>query len=153
MKKYFVFIALMFAVPTVACAGSASCSGTTVISAFGVNVNLTSQCILSVEKSFVEATVFHVPSSATIGDEFTIEVNTPYNIDSCDFYIDEETQERIDYCWPSTVSLLTPSGVSIDGSSIVELVGFYSPLNPYRQRVKIVYAGSGLWNATYYESN
>ncbi len=143
MKYSVLIIALVF--NQLAYAGSPNCSGTTQLTAAGDYLALTSDCTISNEKTFFEPTSVDLPSSPSIGDEFTVQDNTSYTLDDCEDYGDPGAPLVV--CNPAGVTI-SAADATVDGSESVTLSGYYYQYTPSRQRVKFVFDGSD-WNATY----
>lgn len=150
MKSLFIVLSILFSTPVYA--GAANCSGTTQITASGLDYYAsTSDCIISVEKTVSEDTFIHLPANAQAGDEFTIQDNTSYSLDTCDSYYDEESMQTIYYCWPygfSIQSMDAGNGVLVDGGDLLSDAGYYLVGSPHRDRIKLTFDGSN-WQAEY----
>lgn len=149
MKTLIAFIFTVLS--TTAYAGSANCSNITHVTASGVDIYPSnSECVISIEKSISEYTVVHLPTSPSTGDEFTVEDHSPYNLDTCDPYFDEELQETLYLCYPAGVEVVSVDAPSVlvDGSNSLVMSGYYWQSSPNRQRVKFTFDGTD-WQAAY----
>lgn len=136
---------LSFLIVSTSYAGSPSCSDVTQITASGNYAASNSECIISVEKTFSEYTVVHLPPGASIGDKFTVQDNTSYTLDYCADYGDPG--EPLIVCNPAGV-IIDAVDATVDGSQSITLSGYYYQEMPLRQRVIFIFDGSD-WNATY----
>lgn len=125
-------------------AGSANCTGGTPVTAFGDYWASTSDCNIFIDKDFFEYTTVYLPASASVGDEFTIFDNTPYEYDVCDHYYDEYEQQEVYYCQPAGIGITSLDAPTVYVGSGITYVqaGLYPQASPHRTSVKFVYDGS-----------
>ena len=145
------FALTVFALLNNSFAGAPNCTGTTTITASGVDVYPSlSDCKISVSKSIFEFTAVHLPAGASQGDEFTIEDNSSYEMDECIEYWDEYDERMVQLCWPAGVDITAVDypNETVEQSASVSLSGYYVPSAPARQRVKYILLGTD-WVGTY----
>lgn len=149
MKKWLfvLFLMLLVLIPSIAHAGSPTCTDVTNISTQSYTAD-PSDCIIRVNNAFSSTDmVIYLPED---GGTFTVQNGASYDGDDCENYGTDEDPFIV--CEPQGILVLSlHSGYTVDGSEAgVEDAGQYLQGSPHRSSDTFTFNGdTGNWDTTY----
>ncbi len=105
-------------------------------------------CIIRVQNTYdTTSSVVTLPD----GGEFTVQDDSAYEDDHCEFYQDEEYPEySFTFCQPRSITVRSAtSNYTIDYGQDTTLTGFYIQGSPHRQSLKLTDDSAGNWTGDY----